>query len=103
MRVTVFKKDNMVAVGGVAHPVDCTRLPGDFHVLQWYGEHGELEFASVLERKDGAPSQWHKKPNQIIDSFDSYRSYVAAWDIVDARLKAEREAAKAAEGNDNAS
>lgn len=98
MRVTVFKAGNLVSVNGVQHTVDCSKLPGSFHVLQWYGNAGDLEFASELKREmvDGVMSaRWHKEPNVIIHDFDPYRPYVAAWDVVDAKLKADYEAAKA--------
>lgn len=100
MRVTIFKAHNLVAVNGVQHHVDCTKLPGDFHVLQWYDTHGELEYASTME--DG---KWQKKPNDDIADLGAYQGYLAAWGAEDERVRRAAEEAKAkaeAEANDAA-
>ena len=85
MRVTIIKDDNKVVIDNVAYSVDCSRLPADFHALQWDGQRGEVEFVAHLYANNTA--QWHKKPNQVLTDIASYAAYVDAWKTADAEAK----------------
>lgn len=72
-RVTIIRPDNMVAVNEVWRRVDCSSLPPNFHALQWYGDHGEVELL-------GRP----KPPNQEITSLEEYQPILDAWEAAGA-------------------
>lgn len=78
-RMTIIKDDNNVYIDGKPHIVDCSSLPENFHALQWYGDenYGEIEM-------NGRP----KPPNIEINSIQDYQSFIDAWYIEDARVKA---------------
>lgn len=93
MRVTIVKDDNSVYVGGVCRTVDCSKLPADFHALQWGGTHGEVEYRAIKCEHCGVRS---KKGNVTISDLSPYQSYVDAWKVEDARVRQEETDAKAA-------
>jgi len=88
MRVTIMKDDNTVTVDGLKLPVDCSTLPANFHVLQWYGTEGEIEYSMIVCQHCNARS---KKGNETITDLTPYNSFVEAWKV--AKIKAEQEAA----------
>lgn len=69
-RLTIIKDDSLVGVDGVFFKVDCSKLPQNFHALQWNAEEslGEIEWA-------GKP----RPPNSTITSISEYASYVNEW------------------------
>lgn len=75
MRVTVIVAEDRVNVEGFSESVNCSALFDEHvHVIQWYGDHGEIEY-------------WHapnattfKAPKQITD-FTPYQYLVDAWEI----------------------
>lgn len=94
MRVTIVKDDNIVIVDGEACAVDCSQLPTNFHALQWSGEHGEVEYASVRCNHCGGRS---KKANEVVFDLAPYQPYVDAWQLAKAAAEAKAlEAANAA-------
>lgn len=96
MRVTIIKDDNAVSIDGVRYSVDCSTLPRDFHVLQWDGSRGEIEFVSHMYAND--PTTWHKKPNQMLTDIASYQRFLEAWQHAKAEDdKVKSEAAEAAQ------
>src|SRR5712671_4103953 len=76
MRVSIIKDNNTVNVDGEAYAVDCTGLPADFHALQWYDVHGEIEYRMVMCTHCNSRS---KKPNLFINDMTPYLAYVDAW------------------------
>ena len=78
-RLTIVKADNTVYIDGKARIVDCSSLPENFHALQWYEDElfGEIEM-------DGRP----KPPNVEINNIQDYQSFIDAWYVEDARVKA---------------
>lgn len=87
MRVTIIKDDNVVYVDGLALHVDCSPLPAEFHALQWYDTHGEIEFKTI----DG-----QRAPNAAISDLAPYRSFVDGWNLEKAKVDAAEAAARAA-------
>ncbi len=65
MRLTIVKPDNLVIIDKEPVTVDLTAfsLPDHLHALQWYGNHGEIEF------DDGTP-------NQTIDNITAYQPVI---------------------------
>lgn len=88
MRVTIVKSDNMVAVDGEGHAVDCSALPEGFHALQWDGQSGEVEYAMTRCDHCGART---KKGNEFVRDLSTYQPYVDAWRVA----KAQADEAKA--------
>lgn len=76
MRVTIIRDDNTVMVDGERHEVDCSKLPTDFHALQWDGDAGEVEHVTSRCEHCGARS---KKGNEFIRDLTPYQPYVDAW------------------------
>lgn len=76
MRVTIIKSSNQVYVDGEMFNIDLSGLPDDFHAMQWYGDHGEIETVG------------HSKPNQKITDIEPWTLYLEAH----AALKADRDA-----------
>lgn len=76
MRVTIIRDDNVVYVGGVARPVDCSALPSYFHALQWYGDaptpYGEIEF--------NADEGQQRLPNTKFSDIAPYQFLIDAWE-----------------------
>jgi hypothetical protein len=76
MRVTIIVEENRVNVEGFSQEVDCSTLyDADIHAVQWYGDHGEVEY-------------WHPpgvtvglKPPLKIDDFAPYQKFVDAWEL----------------------
>jgi hypothetical protein len=66
-RVSIQVEDNIAVIDKKVMMVDCTQLRSNrISALQWYGDHGEIEY------------QEHKKPNEVIHSFDEFQSLVTA-------------------------
>lgn len=86
MQATIIKDDNMVVVDGVAYTVDCSDLPENFHALQWYGDHGEVEHAVVRCPACGCRS---KKPNDAVTDVAPYQKYLDAWHAAVEKAKAD--------------
>jgi hypothetical protein len=93
MRVTIIKEDNIVTVDGESFTVDCSGLPVNFHALQWYGNHGEVEYAPFQVER-----QWHKDPNITVADLALYQPYLDAWAA--AKLAAEKVKADATQPKD---
>lgn len=76
MRIVIVKDDNTVIVDGEAREVDCTKLPADFHALQWDGARGEVEYSVTRCDHCGART---KKGNALITELGPYTDYLHAW------------------------
>lgn len=81
MRVTIIRDNDTVNVDGVAYTVDCSKLPADFHALQWNGTSGEIEYRMVVCAHCNTRS---KKPNLFINDMTPYQPYVDAWGVAKA-------------------
>ena len=66
MRVTIISDDGVVGVDGEFRQVDLSALDANIHAVQWDGAIGHIEF------KD-------RSPNEAIDDFVSFQSFVTAW------------------------
>lgn len=75
MRITIVVDDNVVMIEGQAETVDCSSLlPQDVHVIQWYGTHGEVEYATDIQTG-------HRKGNDKITDITPYQYLVDAWTV----------------------
>jgi hypothetical protein len=83
MRVTIIKADNTVYVDGLALKVDCSSLPADFHALQWYEDHGDVEHVDDHGR--------HTQNEEITD-LAPFQACLDGW----AKVKVQYDAAAAA-------
>ena len=67
MRVSVQVADDIIVVDGAVMTVDCTSLRKlRVSAIQWYGDHGEVEFDR------------HHKPNEHMPDFTSLQKLVEA-------------------------
>ncbi len=76
MSVTILRNENRVVVDGEARIVDCSTLPINVHVVQWRGEHGEVEYVTAACDHCGVRS---RKPNETISDFSPYAKLLEAW------------------------
>lgn len=90
----IVREDNRVIVDGVSRTVNCSSLPADFHALHWDGVTGEIEYSAVRCPHCAATS---KKLNSVTTDIAPYQPYVNAWNVEDARVKAEEAARVKAE------
>jgi hypothetical protein len=84
MRVTIVIPDNMVNVdNGTFRTVDCSALATEGkHAVQWYDSYGMVEFKSGFDQERKIPT---RAPNQYIEDFAPYQSYVDAYNIENAK------------------
>jgi hypothetical protein len=67
MRISIIAEDNTVMLDGKHHTTDCSGLLVDrIRALQWYGDHGEIEFVN------------HAAPNEKITSLAPFMHYIDA-------------------------
>lgn len=85
-RLTIIKDDNAVGIDGVFYQIDCSKLPPNFHALQWNGIVGEIEWT-------GSP----KPQNTTIENINDYLGYVTEWNKRDAEARAAQEQASSDE------
>jgi hypothetical protein len=79
MRATIVADDNMVLVDGVGCHVDCSALVAENkHAVQWRDTVGEVEFRTTF---DPVTKIMSRQPNEIIEDFTPYQSYIDAWQI----------------------
>ena len=71
MWVTIVKSDNQVSIDGQPQEVDCSQLPRYLHAIQWYDDHGEIEF---ITDPDG-----HRMPNIKIVDFTPFQFLIDAY------------------------
>ena len=43
MRLTIIRDDNTVIIDGQVAKVDCSGMLANYHAVQWYDDHGEIE------------------------------------------------------------
>lgn len=84
MRLTIINELNnkmQVGVDSVFYsPLDATELPNDIHAVQWYGDHGEVEY------KDPATGKMTR--NEDIVSLDAFQFAIDAWNAAKAAEEA---------------
>ena len=85
--VTIIRPDNYVVSDtpeGVkeARLVDCSSLPAEVSVVQWFGDHGWIEYANDIS-KFGQPD-FVFRVNEPITDFEQYQPYLAAWALTKA-------------------
>lgn len=86
MRVTIVKDDNVVQIDGVSRTVDCSKLPADFHALQWRNVIGEVEYTSVRCEHCNVAS---RKQNATVFTLEPYQPFIDAWNAEDLRVRTE--------------
>lgn len=85
MRVTIVVPDNRVIIDGEGYRVDCSSLVDrDIHALQWYDDHGELEF--VTKRIDQVAT---RKGNVNVHDFAPYQHLLDQWAVERDKYQAE--------------
>ena len=92
MKVSIIKEDGTVVKDGASYiGLDLSKLPSEFHALQWDGSSGDVESKDA----DGNPV------NTAISDLSPYQWCVDAWqtayDAEQAAIAAAAEAAEAAE------
>lgn len=72
-RMTIIREDNAVAIDGRFYTVDCSSVPADVHIVQWYGAvgEGEIEFVQPY----GKPKPSAKR----IKSITAYQTVIDLW------------------------
>jgi len=73
MRLTIVRYDNMVSINGEPKPIDCSGLNTDISAVQWYGDHGHIEFVN-----DGADA-YHFRLNEEITDISRFQPVIDAW------------------------
>lgn len=73
MRVTIVPAENRVSVQGMSETVDCSSYD-DISVVQWYGDHGEIEWWNGL----GAENL---RINTAIDDISPFQHLIDAWEV----------------------
>lgn len=93
MRVSIVAPDNMICVDNtVGLKVDCSQLVIDnIHAVQWYDDHGEIEFKSEYLAKE---KRWHQEPNKHITDFSMFQDFVDEWRLLKAAYDAEEKRVK---------
>lgn len=82
MRLTIIADDGAVGIDGeFFSQLDLSQLDASIHAVQWYGEHGEVEYKTRFE--NGALV---KPANVLITDVALYQFAVDAWDA--AKLQA---------------
>lgn len=77
MRVTIVVNDNIILVDGVARQVACAKLATEGkHALQWYGEWGEIEFATKIDNEKKCLT---REPNKTITDLAEFQPYIEQW------------------------
>lgn len=66
MRVTIIKDDSKVGVDGDFRRVDLSDLSADIHAVQWYGNHGEIEYR-------------RPRKNVKLEEFTPFAVYLERW------------------------
>lgn len=74
MKVTIVAIDGRVSVNGHSNDVDCSSLPDDIDVIQWYGTFGEIEYATDLQTGQ-------RKHNEKITDFTPYQHMLDLWEV----------------------
>ena len=76
MRVTIIADDKCVGIDGTSYSsLDFGALDPGIHAIQWYGEHGEVEYKQKIENGVSV-----KPNNVIISSLGSYTNFILLWE-----------------------
>lgn len=81
MQLTIIVPDNTIIIDGRALPIDCSTLDPNIRIVQWYDDHGEIEF-------DNVPGQDFRR-NGKINSLSGLSQVIEAWQELAARFDAE--------------
>ena len=82
MKFVLVKPDNVVCVDGVCQQgVDLSSLPADVHAIQWFGDHGEIEFVDATKQ--------HARIEHFTD-MSPYTKYLNEYTVKKAAYEAER-------------
>jgi hypothetical protein len=78
MRVSIIAPDQVVVVDGGALVITMVLelLTQDIHAVQWYGDFGEIEFATHWLPDE---QRFDRKPNERITDFSEFQKYVDRW------------------------
>jgi hypothetical protein len=77
MRLTIVADDQCVGVEGeYLSPTDLSQLDPTIHAVQWYGEHGEIEYKTRFE--NGALV---KPANVLITDLTPFQFAIDAWNV----------------------
>lgn len=92
-RIVIIKADNVVGMDDRFYSVDCSKLPSNFHALEFFTDTNTGEV------------QWTGKPrpqNTLINSIQEYQSYLLEWQKknIEHQILEEQMAAKRAASSD---
>lgn len=72
-RLAIVPSDGVVSINGtVFSGIDMSAVPQEIHAVQWYGQHGEIEY-----RTDSTGT---RPPNRPIDSLEAFSALIDIWD-----------------------
>lgn len=70
-KITIVREDNVIGVDGIFLGVDCSSLPENLRVVQWSGDHAEVE----LTDRDNTHIQSLDAYNQVLDLWQSKKDF----------------------------
>lgn len=70
MRMSIIPDDLAVYVDGKRALVDMKGIPAEVHAVQWYGDHGWVEFK---RNRNG------QKDNKMITGLGAYAKFLTRW------------------------
>lgn len=75
MRLTIIADDKRVGIDDeFFEPVDISLLDPSIHAVQWYGNHGEIEYKTRLEK-----GVLVKPANTVFTDVAPYSFAISAW------------------------
>ena len=77
MRVIIVPDDGVVLIDGKGRVVDCSSVDRTIHAVQWYDDHGEIEYKTF----DGV-----RAPNLAITDLSLFQIVIDAWRVVPDRI-----------------
>lgn len=98
MRLTIIKGDKAIYVNGVCFDgIDMSWIPtfdgNEFHALQWYDDHGEIEFTTPI---DNLKIKELGVFEQALPLWEARRQEILEYEQEQVRLREEAEAASIA-------
>jgi hypothetical protein len=76
MRVTIVPDDGIVLVDSKWLKIDCSSVASDIHAVQWYDDHGEIEYKTI----NGA-----RAPNMSISDISPFKTVIDLWNVENAK------------------
>jgi len=74
MRVTIIPSDSVVSINGVAKQVDLSFMLPEIHAVQWYDDHGDIEYKN--------PFTGQMTENEAFADISRFQQAIDAWNAV---------------------